>query len=119
MRLPDILDAEGGSLTVLPDVVAIDITTIPELVDLVDEVRRTRQPRILRRGKEDVALLTPLPAAAAPKRRRARDRVLTADDPMFDLIGIGSSGGAGDVSANKHRYLAEAYRAKTTRDPAR
>jgi hypothetical protein len=37
---------------------------------------------------------------------------LTTDDPLFDLIGIGHSGGPGDVSANKQRYLAEAYRAK-------
>ncbi len=88
----------------------IDISTIPELAQLAEEVRTTRQPRVLRRGNEDVAVLSPL--SPAPKQRRTRGRVLTEDDPLFDLIGIGHSGGPGDVSANKHRYLAEAYRAK-------
>lgn len=60
----------------------------------------------------DRAVLTP----ASPTARRRR-RVLRADDPLFDLVGIGRSGGPGDVSANKHRYLAEAARARTTPEP--
>jgi len=32
----------------------------------------------------------------------------TEDDPLFGIIGIGSSKPT-DVSANKHKYLAEAY----------
>jgi hypothetical protein len=31
------------------------------------------------------------------------------DDPLWDLVGIGHSGGPGDVSENKHKYLADAY----------
>lgn len=31
------------------------------------------------------------------------------DDPLFELIGIGRSGGPGDISQNKHKCLAEAY----------
>ena len=88
----------------------IDITTIPELAHLVDEVQRTRRSRVIRRADEVVAVLSPV--APAPKKRRTRGRVLTEDDPLFALIGIGHSGGPGDVSANKHRYLAEAYQAK-------
>ena len=88
----------------------IDISTIPELAHLVDEVQRTRRSRVIRRADEAVAVLSPV--APAPKKRRTRGRVLTEDDPLFDLIGIGHSGGRGDVSANKHHYLAEAYRAK-------
>ena len=87
----------------------IDIRTIPELDRLVEEGRVTGKHRRLLRDHEDVAVLSP----TAPVRpRRARGRVLTEDDPLFDLIGIGHSGGPGDVSANKHRYLAEAYWAK-------
>lgn len=88
----------------------IDITNTPDLVRLVEEVQTTRRPRRLRRGDEDVALLMPL--APAPPKRRTRGQVLTEQDPVFGLIGIGHSGGSGDVSANKHHYLAEAYRAE-------
>ena len=93
----------------------IDISAIPELVQLVDEVQRTGQPRVLRRADEDVALLTPMtPGAKKPRRRW---RVLREDDPLFGLVGIGRSGGPGDVAANKHRYLADAIRAESRRDP--
>src|ERR1700730_1815404 len=52
----------------------------------------------------------PVEASRSPtKSRRGRGKPITADDPLFRLIGIGRSEGAGDVSANKHKYLAEAY----------
>ena len=41
----------------------IDISTMPELARLADEVRRTRRPRVLRRGNVDVAVLVPLTSA--------------------------------------------------------
>ena len=94
----------------------VDIATIPELAQLVDEVRRTGRSRVLRRADEDVALLTPMtPGAKKPRRRW---RVLREDDPLFGLVGIGCSGGPGDVAANKRRYLADAIRAESRRDPA-
>ena len=37
-----------------------------------------------------------------------RGKPTSADDPLWNLVGIGHSGGPGDVSANKHRYLADA-----------
>jgi len=40
----------------------IDISTIPELAQLADEVARTRQPRRLRRGDTTVAVLMPPPS---------------------------------------------------------
>ena len=40
----------------------IDISAIPELARLADEVERTRQPRRLRRGDKDVAVLMPAPS---------------------------------------------------------
>jgi len=43
-----------------------DISTVPELARLADEVRQTRRPRLLRRANVDIAVLTPLPA---PRRR--------------------------------------------------
>jgi hypothetical protein len=43
-----------------------DISNMPDLVRLAEEVARTRKPRLLTRGEEEVALLSP----ARPKRRK-------------------------------------------------
>jgi hypothetical protein len=84
----------------------IDISSIPELQKLVHEVRQTNEPSILREESEDVAMLTPLKPLT---KRGVRGKPTTADDPLWKLVGIGHSG-KGDVSANKHTYLARAYR---------
>jgi excisionase family DNA binding protein len=52
------------------------------------------------------------PSQSSNKNRQRRGKPITADDPLFRLIGIGSSDGSGDISANKHKYLAEAYMPK-------
>ena len=83
----------------------IDISSIPELLSLAQEVRRTNEPSILQQESEDLALLTPIKPVAT---RRVRGKPTSADDPLWKLVGIGHSG-KGDVSANKHTYLAEAY----------
>ena len=83
----------------------IDISSIPELQKLVHEVRQTNEPRILREESEDVAMLTPLKPRA---KRSGRSKPVSADDPLWKLVGIGHSG-KDDISANKHKYLAEAY----------
>jgi hypothetical protein len=44
-----------------------------------------------------------------PKKARPRSRVFTFDDPLFKLLGSARSDGAGDVSTNKSRYLAQIY----------
>jgi antitoxin (DNA-binding transcriptional repressor) of toxin-antitoxin stability system len=41
-------------------VTAIDISNMPELLDLVQEVEATQKPRELRRDNKPVALLTPI-----------------------------------------------------------
>ena len=46
----------------------IDISNVPELLRLVEEVRKGEEPRVLRRDSEDLAILTPV----KPPRRRAR-----------------------------------------------
>jgi hypothetical protein len=83
----------------------IDISSIPELLKLVREVRQTNEPSILREESEDVAMLTPLKPVV---KRSVRGKPTTADDPLWKLVGIGHSG-KGDISANKHKYLADAY----------
>ena len=85
----------------------IDISSIPELLSLVHEVRRTNEPRILQEESEDLAVLSP----ALPKKQpKTRGKPVTEDDALFRLIGIGKSGIPGGVSGKKHEYLAHAYR---------
>jgi hypothetical protein len=84
----------------------IDSSGIPALLTLVQEVRQTNEPMIVREDREDVALLMPMKPVGKPK---VRGKPVTADDPLWKLVGIGHSG-KGDVSANKHTYLARAYR---------
>ncbi len=44
-----------------------------------------------------------------PRRRSGRkSRHFSLDDPLFEIIGIGHSEGATDVSSNKHKYIADA-----------
>lgn len=40
---------------------------------------------------------------------RHRTRHFSTEDPLFEVMGIGHSGGPGNVATNKHKYLAEAY----------
>jgi len=46
----------------------IDISNVPELLRIAEEVQATRQPRILGRNSEDMAILMPV----TPSRRRQR-----------------------------------------------
>ena len=85
----------------------IDVSNLPEVRKIAEEVDSSNEPRVLRRGVKDLALVTPLRRG----RGRARGKALTADDPLMSLVAFGSSG-LGDVSENKHEYLAEAYETK-------
>ena len=91
-----------------------DISDTSDFLRLAEEVHRTRTPRLVRRDNEDLVVVSPAPRAV--KRRKTRP--LTEDDPLFGLVGIGRSGGSGDVSTNKHQYLAEAYRTEARDDPS-
>jgi hypothetical protein len=84
----------------------IDISNVPELRRLAEEVLGTQRPQVLVMEGEELAIVSP---AKPAKKSRPRGKILTEDDSLFKLIGIGASGGPGDVSENKHKYLAEAY----------
>ena len=51
----------------------IDISAMPELARLAEEVARTGERRVLRRGDVEVAVLIP----ARPRARRQRGKTLT------------------------------------------
>ena len=85
----------------------IDISSIPELLSIAQEVRRTNESRILQQDSEELALLSPV---LPKKRAKTQAKPVTSDDALFRLIGIGKSGIPGGVSGKKHEYLARAYR---------
>jgi len=42
---------------------SIDISDVPDILRLVEEVRRVGEPRVLRRNGDDLAVVMPLPPA--------------------------------------------------------
>lgn len=98
---------------------SLDITAIPQLAELAEEVQRTGQPRALQRNGETLAYLEPAPQVSGERHtggaRRKRSRHgerFTTSDPLWDFVGMATSEGPGDVAENKHKYLAEAYAPK-------
>jgi hypothetical protein len=85
----------------------IDISRIPELLSMAQEVRATNEPAVLQQESEDLALLSPV---RPKKRSQTTAQPVTSDDALFRLIGIGKSGIPGGMSGKKHEYLARAYR---------
>lgn len=85
----------------------IDVTNIPELRRLAEDVLASAQPAVLTCNGE--ALVEVSPPSAAPKKS-SRGKPVTEDDALFRLIGIGKSGITGGVSGKKHEYLAKSYR---------
>ncbi len=62
------------------------INTIPDLLRLVEEVKTMKQPRILKRDNETVAMLMPVGTTIKPKKKRAP----TKADYDASLAAIGS-----------------------------
>ncbi len=84
----------------------IDITHRPELLQIVHQLHNNESV-VLQEESQDVAIVRPLKRAA---KRGARGGVLTRDDSLFKLIGIGESNIPGGVSGKKHEHLLEGYR---------
>lgn len=76
------------------ELTAVDISDIPEILRLVEEVRRTNQPRVLRAASEDVAVLVPAKPRAKRRGRRGKSG---ADMEAF----WSSFGGWQDVDTDK------------------
>lgn len=78
----------------------------PAWEQLIDEVRATNRPAVIRAAGEDIAEVRP-----AKRKRRARTprgKTMTADDSLWSIIGTGEAEQATDVSENIDRYLADA-----------
>jgi hypothetical protein len=53
---------------------AIDVSDVPELRRLAEEVQRTGQARVLRRDGEDLAIIRPVPSAKKQEGRRVKTK---------------------------------------------
>ena len=65
----------------------IDITQIPDVARLIEEVEATGKPRRIRRGDRDVAIVMPAPAsrqAAARARRFQKMLAVAQRNPDVD-----------------------------------
>lgn len=85
----------------------IDISNRPDIVQLVQQAQRAMESLVLRQDSEDVAILQPLKRAR--RTHALKGRPTTADDPIWQIVGMAHSPGPGDVADNVDRYLAEAY----------
>lgn len=83
----------------------IDISNVPDLLKLAEDVNRTRRPRILRRANEDIAVLMPVHHAA---RRSTKHTPSAEDIAAFEA----AAGGWKDVDVD--RFLADNARSRQT-----
>jgi hypothetical protein len=90
------------------ELTAIDITHMPDVARLAEEVRATGRSRVLRRADEDVAVLVPVPAA---KRRHTRRTPSTADYEAF----LASAGGWKDEDTDT--LIANIYESRRSSRP--
>ncbi len=102
---------------------AMELLTVREAAQLLKVSAVTVRRRIadgslraLRVGKgvrvrrESVdQFVKPIEPSVRERTRGPRGRPTSAGDPLWKLVGIADSVGPGDVSENKHRYLADAY----------
>lgn len=87
---------------------SIDIGAVPDLLRIVEEAQVTGEAYVLTRANEELAVLTPVKVFKA-KRPRRKSGIISKEDSLLNIVGMGQSDGPGDISENKHRYLAEAY----------
>ncbi len=79
----------------------IDISNMPDLLDLVEEVEATKKPRELRRDNKPIALLTPI-----LKNKEKWEKIKAAFGTWSDLD-------AEELIANIYRFREEGSRGAT------
>lgn len=85
----------------------LDVTESSELLDLAEEVQRTGVGRLLIRGDEELAQITPV--ASRPSSHSPQPAEDDGHDTLLHIIGLGASAEPTDIARNKQEYLAEAY----------
>ena len=90
---------------------ALDVTHSPELLHLAEEVRDTKEPRMLRRADEELAVVMPVKAPANARRER---RPTAADYAAFRA----AAGGWKDEDTEAFKAYNYEQRRKSSRPPA-
>lgn len=91
----------------------IDVSRTPELLSLARQVKETGERLVLKDNGEELAVIAPLPRSPLPpKGVRRKTGIVTKDDSLWNIVGIARTHGPTDVSANKQKYLADAYVAR-------
>ena len=75
----------------------IDISKMPDLVWLVEDMKHTKEPRILKKGSAPVAMLMPLESSESLKQE-------STGESLLRLAGTGGKGPA-DLSTRIDNYL--------------
>lgn len=89
----------------------IEVTTLPGLEELVEDIRAEATPRILRRKGEDLAIIVPLTGDRVSRARRPR----TETDYLLFLSSAGSWRDI--VDADRFREENDASRRRSSRPP--
>lgn len=89
----------------------MDISHLPEVLSLAQDVRHTNVARIPRANGEEVARI--VPPKARPRGRKGRPT--SAADPFWDIVGMAHSGDPSNVSERVDEYLAAAELAHNRR----
>jgi hypothetical protein len=75
----------------------IDISHIPDLVRIVEDMKEAKAPRILKKGSAPVAMLMPLETTTSQRQE-------STGESLLRLAGIGGKGPA-DLSTRLDDYL--------------
>lgn len=88
----------------------IDVTKMPELLRLAEEIQRSGRPYVLRRGAEDLAMVTPVRSG-----RRARVRPKSQAD--LEVFRSSAGSWAGNVDTDKFLRDVDESRRRSSRPP--
>jgi hypothetical protein len=112
--------ARAGGTTVGKELRSIDISNVPDLVRIAEEVRRTGEPRLLRRDSEDVALLMPVAARPVRARSAVARRPPSPEEVARSRTGIEAAAGSWkDVDADALKAYIRERRDASSRPPVR
>jgi hypothetical protein len=83
-----------------------DVIAHPTIDELLDEIERSGEGRVLVRNGNPVAVIQP----ASPRPRLPRKRKVSRpeDDPLFSISGIFASEEPTDIARFKDEYIADA-----------
>ena len=96
----------------MTDPTPLDITNIPELRHLVEEMRASKQPRLLKQDRESVALLMPLGTTLKQQPPATQEDIWTDYDAGKVRTALAHSAGT-LAGVNRERLLTDIRNQRT------